>query len=362
MNDRSLLDRRGKIRKGHQGMHDKLIPTTLVGSYPQPVWLVDKDKLLASGPPRVQMRDVWKVAPDELVEAQDDATLTAIHDQERAGIDILSDGEVRRESYFNRFANALDGIDLDNPAMVPNRRNVPIPVPRVIGDIKRARPVQVRDVEHLRAHTDRKIKITIPGAFTMAKLAKDEHYGDIGALIAAYAKAVNEELRDMKAAGADIVQIDEPYMQANPKEADKYGVDAINQALDGIDGPTVVHLCFGYAYVVKDKPAGYSFLPQLDACAADYISVEAAQPNLDPAILAELPSKKFLYGVIDLGTHDIETPEMIADRLRGALKYVAPDRIVAAPDCGMKYLPRDVAFGKLKAMVDGAAIVRNEVS
>jgi 5-methyltetrahydropteroyltriglutamate--homocysteine methyltransferase len=340
---------------------DKLIPTTLVGSYPQPSWLVDKEKLLGEGPPRVRMREVWKIAADNLGEAQDDATLTAIHDQETAGIDILSDGEIRRESYFNRFANALAGIDLDNPALVPNRRNVMIPVPRVIGQIKRKYPVQVHDVAYLRAHTNKPIKITIPGAFTMAKLAQDEFYHDTEALISAYAKVVNAEIRDLKAAGADVIQIDEPYMQANPEEANKYGVDAINQVLDGIDGATVVHLCFGYAYVVKEKPVGYTFLPQLDACSADYISVEAAQPNLDPTILAELPSKKFLFGVLNLGTNEVETPEVVAERLRGALKYVTPDRLVAAPDCGMKYLPRDVAFGKLKAMADGAAIVRAEL-
>lgn len=343
-------------------MSEKLIPTTLVGSYPQPDWLVDKSVLLGSGPPRVRMREVWRVQEDYLQEAQDDATLTAIHDQERAGVDILSDGEIRRESYFNRFANALDGIDLDDPAMVPNRRNKPTPVPRVVGPIRRVRPVQVRDVEFLRAHTDRKIKITIPGAFTMAKLALDEHYGDQEALIAAYADAVNEEIRDLKNAGADVIQIDEPYMQANPEEADRFGVAAIDQALDGIEGPTVVHLCFGYAYVVKDKPTGYSFLPQLDACCAKVISVEAAQPSLDPAVLEKLPSKKILFGVISLGTEDVETPELVADRLRGALKHIAPERLIAAPDCGMKYLPRDVAFGKLKAMVDGAAIVRAELA
>lgn len=342
-------------------MFGTLIPTTLVGSYPQPSWLVDKDKLLAEGPPRVRMNEVWKVPPPLLDEAQDDATLTAIHDQERAGINILSDGEVRRESYFNRFANALAGIDIDNPAMVPNRRNVPIPVPRVVGEIRRVAPVQTHDVTFLRAHTDRPIKITLPGAFTMAKLAKDEFYHDPAALIAAYASVLNAEIRDLKAAGADVIQIDEPYMQANPEAAAQYGVDAINQALDGIDGPTVVHLCFGYAYVVKDKPAGYSFLPQLDQCQADYVSIEAAQPNLDPAILTELPSKKFLYGVLNLGTDDIETADMVADRLRSALRYVEPDRLVAAPDCGMKYLPRAIAFGKLQAMVAGAAIVREEV-
>lgn len=308
------------------------------------------------------MKEVWHVPDEQLPEAQDDATLTAIHDQERAGIDILSDGEIRRESYFNRFANSLEGIDLDNPAMVPNRRNVMIPVPRVIGEIRRIAPVQLHDVAFLRAHTERPIKITIPGAFTMAKLAQDEYYHDTAALISAYAAVLNDEIRDLKAAGADVIQIDEPYMQANPEAANEFGVDAINLALDGIDGPKVVHLCFGYAYVVKDKPAGYSFLPQLDACHADYISIEAAQPSLDPAILAELPSKKFLYGVLSLGTNDIETPELVAERLRCALKYVSPERIVAAPDCGMKYLSRDVAFGKLKAMVDGAALVRREIS
>ena len=342
-------------------MFDKLIPTTLVGSYPQPDWLIDKDKLMGGGPPRVRMREVWRVSEAQLEEAQDDATLTALHDQLRAGIDIVSDGEERRESYFNRFANALDGIDLDHPAQVPSRSGRMTMVPRVVGEIRRTRPVQVHDVAFLRAQTDKPIKITIPGAFTMAKLALDEHYKDPRALIAAYAKAVNEEIRDMKAAGADVIQIDEPYMQANPEEADEYGVEAIDQALDGIPGPTVVHLCFGYAYVVKDKPAGYSFLPQLENCRADIISIEAAQPHLDPVILRELPSKKFMFGVIDLGTHEVETPEMIADRLRGALKYVPADRIIAAPDCGMKYLPRPVAFGKLKAMVDGAAMVRAEV-
>ena len=342
-------------------MPDKLIPTTLVGSYPQPAWLVDKEKMLGSAPPRVRMKDVWKVTPDELEEAQDDATLTAIHDQERAGIDILSDGEVRRESYFNRFANALEGIDIDNPAMVPNRRGVEVPVPRVSGAIKRTVPVQVHDVEYLRAHTTRPIKITIPGAFTMAKLAKDEYYNDTKALISAYATALNAEIRDLKAGGADVIQIDEPYMQANPEEAEKFGIDAINQALDGIDGPTVVHLCFGYAYVVKDKPEGYSFLPQLDACNAETISIEAAQPNLDPAILEKLPSKKIMFGVLSLGSEEVETPEQIARSLRGALEHISPDRLIAAPDCGMKYLPREVAFGKLKAMVDGAAMVRREL-
>jgi len=343
-------------------MNDKLIPTTIVGSYPQPAWLIDRAMLTSNSPPRVRMRDIWRVPAGDLEEAQDDATLSAIHDQERAGIDILSDGEIRRESYFNRFANALDGIDLDNPATVRNRTGKQTLVPRVVGPIRRARPVQVRDVAYLRAHTERDIKITIPGAFTMAKLAVDEHYGDQEALIAAYAQAVNEEIRDLKKAGADVVQIDEPYMQANPEEADRYGVAAIDRALDGIEGTTVVHVCFGYAYVVKDKPSGYSFLPQLERCRAAAISVQAAQPGLDPVILEQLPSKTILFGVIDLGTEEVETPELVAERLRGALRHVSPERLMAAPDCGMKYLPRDVAFRKLEAMADGAAMVRHELA
>jgi 5-methyltetrahydropteroyltriglutamate--homocysteine methyltransferase len=340
---------------------NSLIPTTLVGSYPQPDWLVHKDILLGSGPPRIRMRDVWRPTEDLLQGAQDDATLVALHDQERAGIDIVSDGEVRRESYFNRFANALDGIDVDNPATVPGRTGKPTLVPRVVGPIKRKEPVQVRDVAFLRAHTDKSIKITIPGAFTMAKMAADEHYGDQEALIMAYAEVLNEEVREMKAAGADVIQIDEPHMQAHPIESNRFGIAAIDRALQGIEGTTVVHLCFGYAYVVSDKPAGYSFLPELDKCCATAISIEAAEPNLDPAILETLPSKKVLFGVINLGDETVETPELIAERLRGALRHITPDRLIAAPDCGMKYLARDVAFGKLKAMVAGAKIVRREI-
>ena len=343
-------------------MFDRLLPTTLVGSYPQPGWLVDKDMLLKSGPPRVRMRQVWRVAQEQLQEAQDDAALSALHDQERAGIDIVGDGEVRRESYFNHFANALDGIELDPPGMMPSRMGTMIPVPRVTGPIRRRGPVQVRDVEFLRRHTEKPVKITLPGAFTMAKLALDEHYGDLEALIMAYAMVLNEEIRDLKAAGAAVIQIDEPYMQANPEEAEKYGIAAIDRALDGIDGPTVVHLCFGYAYVVKDKPAGYSFLPELDTCCATAISIEAAQPKLDPAVLQGLASKKILFGVIDLGDPAAETAELVAERLRGALRHIPAERLIAAPDCGMKYLPRALAFAKLKALADGAAIVRREVA
>ncbi len=342
-------------------MFDTLIPTTLVGSYPQPDWLVDKNILLGSGPPRVRMRDVWRPEADLLEQAQDDAALVVLHDQDRAGIDIVGDGEVRRESYFNHFANALGGIDIDNPGVVPGRTGKETKVPRVVGPIRHERPVQARDVEFLKKHTTRPVKITVPGAFTMAKMALDEYYHDPEALIDAYADVLNAELRALKAAGADVVQIDEPHMQAHPKEAAKYAVGAINRALDGIAGPTIVHMCFGYAYVVSDKPSGYSFLSQLSECNATAVSIEAAQPNLDPSILEQLTGKDVLFGVIDLGTENVETPELVAERLRGALRHISPERLVAAPDCGMKYLPRDVAFGKLRALAEGAAIVRREL-
>lgn len=342
-------------------MAEPLIPTMLVGSYPQPAWLVDKAILLGSGPPRVRMKEVWLPRESEITEAQDDAARLAVADQERAGLTVIGDGEVRRESYFNHFATALDGIDIDNPATVPGRTGKPTLVPRIVGPIRRTRAVQTREIEFLRRQTDRPIKVTLPGAFTMTKMAQDEHYGDQREVVRAYAEVLNGEIRDLVAAGADIIQIDEPHMQAHPEEASSLGIEAIDRALDGVTVPTIVHLCFGYAYVVKDKPTGYAFLPELDACSADAISIEAAQPKLDPAILEKLPSKKIVFGVISLGSEEVETPEQVAAGLRGALKHISADRLMAAPDCGMKYLPRDVAFAKLKAMEDGAAMVRAEI-
>lgn len=343
-------------------MTETLIPTTLVGSYPQPGWLVDKEKLLGNAPPRIRMTDVWRLKGDELLPAQDDAVRLAVRDMERAGIDILTDGEVRRESYFNQFANALEGLDLDHPGEATNRLGKKSQVPRVVGPIRRAAPVFARDVAFLRSQTDHPIKVTVPGPFTMTRLVQDDHYHDEDALIAAYADAVNAELLDLKAAGADIVQLDEPYLQSNADEAARNGVAAINRALDGIPGPTAIHLCFGYAYVVKDKPSGYSFLRELDASRADQISIEAAQPGLDPAILADLPSKTVIYGALNLGDPAVETADTVAARLRAALEHISPNRLIAAPDCGMKYLSRDVAFGKLQALAEGTRIVRREVS
>jgi 5-methyltetrahydropteroyltriglutamate--homocysteine methyltransferase len=335
-----------------------VLPTTVVGSYPQPDWLIDREMLVTQGPPRVRMRQLWRVDERFLEAAQDDATRLAIHDMERAGLDIVSDGELRRESYFNRFATALSGIDIDQPGTVLNRSGKETLVPRVVGKVKRLRPVEKRDAEFLRRNTSRAIKITLPGPFTMTQLAKDEHYGDERALAMDYADAVNEEARDLEAAGADFIQLDEPYLQAHPEKARRYGVEAIDRALAGVAGPTIVHMCFGYAYVVKDKPSGYSFLPELDRCCASQVSIEAAQPRLDLAILAALPAKTMMVGVLDLGDAAIETPEAIVARLEAALAHIAPERLVVAPDCGMKYLARDVAFGKLVAMVEGTRRVR----
>jgi 5-methyltetrahydropteroyltriglutamate--homocysteine methyltransferase len=341
---------------------DMLMPTTVVGSLPQPNWLVDREMMLSRHPPRVRLNAIWRVSAPYLEEAQDDATVQAVRAQEAAGLDIVSDGEIRRESYFNRFANALGGIDIDNPAEVEGRNKTRQIVPRVVGEIRRNRPVQVRDVEHLRAITDKPIKITVPGPFTMMRLAKDEHYGDKRALLMAYAKAVNEELHDLKRAGADIVQLDEPFVESFVAEAEELAIDGINRSLEGIEGTTVVHLCFGYGHYVKvEKPNRYNFLAPLNACRATQISIEAAQPRLDPAMLDLLPDKQVMYGVLDLKDHAVETPEIVAARLRRALGHIAPERLVVAPDCGMKYLPRDVAYAKLRAMVKGRDIVRAEL-
>jgi 5-methyltetrahydropteroyltriglutamate--homocysteine methyltransferase len=339
---------------------DSLV-TTVVGSYPQPDWLIDRERLGVRLPPRVRARELWRVPEQFLEEAQDDATRLAVLDQERAGVDIVTDGEMRRESYSNRFATALDGVDLDNPGVALDRTGHENPVPRVVGPIRRTRPVEVRDVELLRSLTDRRIKITVPGPFTMAQQAQNDHYPDGRSLALAYAEAVNEELRDLKAAGADVVQIDEPYLQARPEPAREYAVEAINRALDGIGGDTVLHTCFGYAHVVKTRLTGYPFLRELEDCVASHVSLEAAQPNLDPEVLRELPGKTIVLGVLDLGSSEAETPETVAERIRRALEVVPPERIVVAPDCGMKYLPRELAYRKLQAMVAGARLVREEL-
>lgn len=342
-------------------MTDKLLPTTVVGSYVQPEWLVDRDNLKGRLPPRVRAKEMWRIDPAFLEDAQNDATLLAIRDMERAGIDILTDGEVRRESYSNRVATALGGVDIDNPGTAIDRTGHPNPVPRIAGKITRERPIEVEDVKFLRANTDREIKITLPGPFTMTQQAQNDHYDTDEAAAMDYAAAVNEEVRDLFAAGANVVQLDEPYMQARPDIAKQYAVKAINRALEGIDGETAIHLCFGYAHVVHERPEGYSFLPELNDCLADQISIETAQSGIELDVLNTLPTKKIILGVLDLSTEEIETPETVATRIRRALDHVPAERILVAPDCGMKYMRRDVAFGKLKAMCDGAAIVRAEL-
>jgi 5-methyltetrahydropteroyltriglutamate--homocysteine methyltransferase len=338
-----------------------LFPTSLVGSYPQPDWLIDRERLAGRFPPRVRARELWRIDPACLEQAQDDATLLAIRAQEDAGLDIITDGEARRESYSNRFATALDGVDIDNPGTALDRSGHPNPVPRVVGPIRRRHPVQVDDLAFLRAHTDRTVKVTVPGPFTMSQQAQNDYYPSPEAAALGYAEAVNEEIKDLFAAGADIVQVDEPYMQARPDEARKYAVRALNRALDGVTGTTAVHLCFGYAAIIHERPAGYSFLPELAASTADQISIETAQSGLDTSVLATLDGKTIILGVLDLDDHTVETPARVADRVRRALPYVPPERLVLAPDCGMKYLPRTSAAGKLAALTQAAALLRAEL-
>jgi 5-methyltetrahydropteroyltriglutamate--homocysteine methyltransferase len=339
-----------------------LLPTSLVGSYAQPDWLIDRKALAGRFPPRVRARELWRVAPEWLEQAQDDATLIAIRDQERAGLDIITDGEMRRESYSNRFATALENVDIDNPGTALDRSGHPNPVPRVVGKVRRKHPVEVRDVAFLRANTDRMVKMTVPGPFTMSQQAQNDFYRHEEEMALDYAAAVNTEIKDLFAAGADIVQIDEPYMQARPEKARQYGLTALNRALDGVTGTTAVHICFGYAAIIHVRPPGYSFLPELEAAAVKQVSIETAQSNLDCAVLAKLPSKTIILGVLDLSDMAVETPAAVAARIRRALPHVPAERIVVAPDCGLKYLPREVAFGKLRAMVEGAKIVRGELA
>jgi 5-methyltetrahydropteroyltriglutamate--homocysteine methyltransferase len=338
-----------------------LLPTTLVGSYPQPDWLIDRERLRGRFPPRVRARELWRVPEPLLAEAQDDATLLAIRAQEAAGLDILTDGEIRRESYSNRFATALEGVDIDHPGSALDRSGHPNPVPRIVGPIRRTRPVAVDDLRFLKRHTRRPVKMTVPGPFTMAQQAQNDFYASEAEAALAYAAAVNAEIRDLFAAGADIVQVDEPYMQARPQKAEQFGLQALNAALEGIRGTTAVHICFGYAAIIHERPSGYSFLTQLSACACKQISIETAQSGLDCSVLRGLPGKQILLGVLDLSTNEVETPQVVAERIRRALPHVAPENLIVAPDCGMKYLPRDVAYGKLLAMVEGARLVRAEL-
>jgi 5-methyltetrahydropteroyltriglutamate--homocysteine methyltransferase len=337
-----------------------LFPTMLVGSYPQPEWLIDREKLAQRFPPRVRAKELWRIPEPLLAQAQNDATIMAIKAQEDAGLDIITDGEIRRESYSNRFATALAGIDIDNPGTALDRSGHPNPVPRIVGPIRRKHPVEIDDLKFLRAHTAKPIKMTVPGPFTMSQQAQNDYYPSEEATALAYAVAVNEEIRDLFAAGADIVQVDEPYMQARPEKARQFGLKALNHALEGITGTTAVHICFGYAAIIHQRPSGYSFLPELAGCSCSQVSVETAQSKLDCAVLGQLAGKQILVGCLDLNDMTVETPAVVAARINAALRYVPAAHVILAPDCGMKYLPREVAFGKLQAMVEAARMLRAE--
>lgn len=337
-----------------------LFPTTIVGSFPQPDWLIDREKLAGRFPPRVRARELWRIPPQYLNEAQEDATLIAIRAQEEAGLDIVSDGEIRRESYSNRFATALDGVDLDNPGTALDRSGHPNPVPRIVGKIRRRHAVEVEDLQFLRAHTERKVKITVPGPFTMLQQAQNDFYASEEEAAMDYADAVNAEIKDLFAAGADVVQIDEPYMQARPEKARQYGLAALNRALQGVQGTTAVHICFGYAAIIHARPSGYSFLPELAQCSCRQVSIETAQSHLDCSVLQSLDGKQVMVGCIDLADPQVETAQTVVQRIERALPYIRPENVILAPDCGMKYLPRETAIGKLRAMVEAARMLRDK--
>ncbi len=339
-----------------------LFPTTIVGSYPQPDWLIDRQKLAGRFPPRVRAKELWRVAEPHLQQAMDDATVLAIRAQEEAGLDIITDGEIRRESYSNRIATALEGVDIDNPGTALDRSGHPNPVPRIVGRVRRIRPIEVEDLLFLKKHTTRQVKITVPGPFTMLQQAQNDFYASEEEAAMDYAVAINEEIKDLFAHGADVVQIDEPYLQARPEKARDYGIRALNRALEGVTGTTAVHICFGYAAIIHARPNGYNFLPELAACSCQQISIETAQSNLDCAVLQSLPNKQIMVGCLNLEDPAIETPLVVASRVKRALQYIRPEQVILAPDCGMKYLPREVADGKLRAMTEAAKILRAEYS
>jgi 5-methyltetrahydropteroyltriglutamate--homocysteine methyltransferase len=350
------------VVRERQEVFTMLFPTTIVGSFPQPEWLIDREKLAGRFPPRVRAKELWRIPPQYLEQAQNDATLVAIRAQEEAGLDIVSDGEIRRESYSNRFATALEGVDLDNPGSALDRSGHPNPVPRIVGRIRRKHAVEVQDLQFLRAHTTRKVKITVPGPFTMLQQAQNDHYKSEEEAAMDYAVAVNAEIKDLFAAGADVVQIDEPYMQARPEKARQYGLQALNRALEGVTGTTAVHICFGYAAIIHQRPSGYSFLPELAQCSCKQVSIETAQSKLDCSALTPLAGKHVMVGCIDLEDPNVETPDTVVQRIERALPYVKREHVILAPDCGMKYLPRERAIGKLQAMVEAAKILRQKYS
>lgn len=337
-----------------------LFPTTIVGSYPQPDWLIDRVKLAGRFPPRVRAKELWRVAEPHLQQAMDDATVLAIKAQEDAGLDIITDGEIRRESYSNRIATALEGVDIDNPGTALDRSGHPNPVPRIVGKVKRVRPTEVEDLLFLKKHTARQVKITVPGPFTMLQQAQNDFYASEEEAAMDYAVAINEEIKDLFAHGADVVQVDEPYMQARPEKARQYGIRALNRALEGVTGTTAVHICFGYAAIIHARPNGYNFLPELANCSCQQISIETAQSNLDCSVLQSLPGKQIMVGCLNLEDMSIESPVVVAARVKRALQYIKPEQVILAPDCGMKYLPREVADGKLRAMAEAARILRAE--
>jgi 5-methyltetrahydropteroyltriglutamate--homocysteine methyltransferase len=337
-----------------------LFPTTIVGSYPQPDWLIDRVKLAGRFPPRVRAKELWRVAEPHLQQAMDDATVLAIKAQEDAGLDIITDGEIRRESYSNRIATALEGVDIDNPGTALDRSGHPNPVPRIVGKVRRVRPIEVEDLLFLKKHTTRKVKITVPGPFTMLQQAQNDFYASEEEAAMDFAVAFNEEIKDLFAHGADVVQVDEPYMQARPEKARQYGIRALNRALEGVTGTTAVHICFGYAAIIHARPNGYNFLPELAHCSCQQISIETAQSNLDCAVLQSLPGKQIMVGCLNLEDMSIESPVVVASRIKRALQFIKPEQVILAPDCGMKYLPREVADGKLRAMAEAAKILRAE--
>jgi len=339
-----------------------MLQTMIVGSLPRPTWLAQPGQIYAQ----------WRLEGDMLSEGQDDAVLLAIDDQQEARLSILTDGEQRRRHYIWGFCEGLEGIDYSRMVKIQTRGNrygVMVDAARVVGPLRRARPTMLSALQFLRQHTDKPVKVTLPGPMTTADTLADEHYGSRRALAMDLAKLLNEEACELAENGCDIVQFDEPCFNIYLDEVEEWGIGALERAAQGVRSKTAVHICYGYGIgpVLQWKTKNTDWthynrtLPLLRNSTISQISVECAASGVDPSVLGLAKGKDLMVGVIDVGTEAIETPETVAARIRIALEYVAPDKLFPSTDCGMAPRSRTAARGKMKALEAGAAMVRGEL-
>ena len=337
------------------------LPTSTAGSLPKPSWLAEPETLWSA----------WKLQGAELVDARQDALSLSLHEQQRAGIDIVSDGEQSRQHFVTTFIEHLSGVDFEQRKTVTIRDRYEASVPSVVGPVARERPVFVDDARFLRQQTDRPLKWALPGPMTMVDTLYDGHYKSREKLAWEFAKILNQEARDLAAAGVDIIQFDEPAFNVFFDEVNDWGIAALEKAIEGVECETAVHICYGYGIKANTdwkKTLGSEWrqyekiFPKLQASNIDIVSLECQNSHVPMELIELIRGKKVMVGAIDVATHTIETPEEVANILRKALQFVDADKLYPCTNCGMAPLPRAVAQGKLNALSAGAAIVRAELA